>query len=398
MLAVSAQTLTIFIFILYSSLATIEGDRFVLKIFKTLIILICLFGFTNTQSNDDNTNQILSAYENILIELQEKYHLPSISVAVISNKRVIYSNGFGYADIERKIAATDTTPYRIASITKPIASTIILKLVESGKLQLDCKLKDCWPDYFNYFNYLEQQIKEKAPQLKLLINNYHYDKGNITLRQQLSHTSEGIPGKKFKYSGFLYSQLSNLVDKVSDKGFYSSVKEDIILNLNMTNSLPQQSDSWRPYVIKNLAKPYFKKKKNKLVLGNYPNPDLGAGAGIISTVLDLAKFDVALDSGELISTEMKELAFTPTKLNNGEECPYGLGWFVGKYKNHKIVYHTGWQPKSFSGLYLKVIDKDLTLMLLANSEDLIAPFMRKLAAGQIEASPFAKGFLDLMLK
>ena len=108
-----------------------------LNIFKTIIILTCLFGFISAQSNDDNTNQILTAYENILIELQQEYHLPSISVSIISNKKIIYSNGFGYADIERKIAATDTTPYRIASITKPIASTIILKLVENSKLQLD---------------------------------------------------------------------------------------------------------------------------------------------------------------------------------------------------------------------------------------------------------------------
>ena len=369
-----------------------------LNIFKTIIILTCLFGFISAQSNDDNTNQILTAYENILIELQQEYHLPSISVSIISNKKIIYSNGFGYADIERKIAATDTTPYRIASITKPIASTIILKLVENSKLQLDGKLKDYWPDYFNYFNTLKNEIRDKAPQYIGLIDNYHYERGDITLRQQLSHISEGIPGENFKYSGFLYSQLSNLVDIVSDKDFYSSVKEDIILNLNMNNSLPQQSDTWRPYIIKNLAKPYFKNNKNELVLGNYPKPDLGAGAGIVASVLDLAKFDIALDSDKLISTEMKELAFTPTKLNNGKKIPYGLGWFVGKYINYKIVYHTGWQPLSFSGLYLKVIDKDLTLILLANSEDLIAPFMNGLGTGQINASPFAKGFLDLILK
>ncbi len=368
------------------------------NIFKAVIIFTCLFGFINAQSKDDTTNQILADYENTLIELQKEYRLPSISVAIILNQKVIYSNSFGYADIENKIVATDTTPYRIASITKPVASTIILKLVETGKLKLDGKLKDYWPDYFNHFNILKNQISEKAPQYLGLIDNYHFERGDITLRHQLSHTSEGIPGENFKYSGFLYSELSNLVDKVSDKDFYSSVKEDIILNLNMNNSLPQQSDTWRPHVIKNLAKPYFKNNKNELVLGNYPKPNLGAGAGIVASVLDLAKFDIALDNGKLISNEMKELAFTQTKLNDGTKIPYGLGWFIGTYKNYKIVYHTGWQPLSFSGLYLKVIDKDLTLILLANSEDLIAPFMNELGKGQIIASPFAKEFLDLILK
>jgi CubicO group peptidase (beta-lactamase class C family) len=369
-----------------------------LNIFKTIIILICLVGLLCAQSNDDDMNRVFTDYENLIIDLQEKYHLPSISIAIVSNEKIIYSNGFGYADIERKTAATETTPYRIASITKPIASTIILKLVEDGKLMLDGKLKDYWPDYFNHFNNLKNLITEKAPQYISLIDNYDFEKGDITLRQQLSHTSEGIPGENFKYSGFLYSELSNLVDVVSDKDFYTSVKEDIILNLNMNNSLPQQSDTWRPSVINNLAKPYFKNNKNEFVLGDYPKPDLGAGAGIISSVLDLAKFDIALDGDKLISPEMKELAFTPTKLNDGREIPYGLGWFIGKYKNHKIVYHTGWQPLSFSGLYLKVTDRNMTLILLANSEDLIAPFMQGLGSGQINASPFAKGFLDLILK
>ena len=367
-------------------------------IFKTLVAFTFLFGFIKAQAKNGEIRQIIPVYEKILIELQEEYYLPSISVAIISNKKVIYSNAIGYADIERKIVATDTTPYRIASITKPIASTIILKLVENGKLQLDGKLKDYWPNYINYFDNIKNMIKEQMPQYIGLIENYHFENGNITLRQQLSHTSEGIPGNNFKYSGFLYSELSNLVDFVSDKDFYSSVKEDIIIKLNMINSLPRQSDTWRPHVIQNLAKPYFKKENGELVLGNYPKQNLGAGAGIVSTVLDLAKFDIALDSNKLISPEMKQLAFTPTILNSGKDCPYGLGWFVGEYKKHKVVFHTGWQPLSYSGLYMKVVDKNLTLILLANSEDLIAPFMNGLESGHIFESPFAEGFLDLVLK
>ena len=152
--------------------------------FRMLImtmILYFLFGCTNTPLSDDDMNKILIDYENKLIQLQKEFQIPSISVAIVSNKQIIYSKGLGYADIERKIAATDSTPYRI-----------------------------------------------------------------------------------------------------------------------------------------------------------------------VSTVLDLAKFDIALDNNELISNEMKELAFTPTKLNDGTEIPYGLGWFVGKYKDHRIVYHTGWQPSSSS--------------------------------------------------
>jgi len=368
-----------------------------LNILKLLILTTILLTLTTVFAYDGYTDQrITETYEKILIELMQKYKLPALSVAILAHQQVIYANGFGFADMESKIVATDTTPYRIASVTKPIASVIILKLVANGLLQLDGKLKDYWPDYVDYFDTQKKLINEKAPQFIGLIEDYHYERGDITLRQQLSHTSEGIPGEKFKYSGYLYSQLSELVDKISDRNFHTLVKEDIILNLAMDHSLPQQSDTWRPAVSKILAKPYYRDGTGKLVPGEYPKPDLGAGAGIVSCVSDLAKFDIALDKNLLISGEMKSLAFAPTKLNDGTEAPYGLGWFIGSYKDHKIVYHTGWQPKAFSALYLKVPGQDYSLILLANSEDLIAPFMDQLGAGQIAGCPFAKYFLDLL--
>jgi len=365
--------------------------------FIFILMFLSLILSISVLSQDNDILIKLKRYEGEIIRLRKEYQLPSISVSILANQEIVYSEAFGYSDMENQTAATDSTPYRIASVTKPIASTIILRLVENGDLDLDGNIKDYWKDHYSYFEGKKNWIEENAPQLISIIENYHYERENITLRHHLTHTSEGTPGENFKYNGFLYSTLSKLVDIVSERDFYTLVKEDIILNLNMRNSLPQQTDKWRPDVLERLAKPYYKNEKGELVLGEYPPPNLGAGAGIISTVLDLATFDIALDNDKLISSESKKLAFTPAKLNNGESIPYGLGWFVGKYENHKVVYHTGWQPASFSALYLKVIDKDLTLILLANSEDLIAPFMQELGAGQVEASPFAKEFLDLFL-
>ncbi len=367
-----------------------------LNTLKLLFLTAIILSLTRVLADEQDEHRIIKTYEKILVDLMQSYRLPSLSVAILAHQQVIYANGFGYADLEGGIVATDTTAYRIASVTKPIASVIILRLVQDGLLQLDGKLKDYWPDYFNYFDTQKKLISEKAPQFIGLIEDYHFERGDITLRQQLSHTSEGIPGDKFEYSGYLYSQLSDLVDKISERNFYTLVKEDIILSLGMDHSLPQQTDTWRPSVIGNLAKPYYRDETGKLIQGRYPQPDLGAGAGIVSCVSDLAKFDIALDRNILISGEMKALAFTPAKLNDGTEAPYGLGWFIGSYKAHKIVYHTGWQPKAFSALYLKVMEPDYSLILLANSEDLIAPHMDQLGAGKVAGCPFAKYFLDLL--
>ena len=353
--------------------------------------------FLSCQSTKKTNHRDLAAFEKSLVKLQNQYHLPSLSVAIVSHQKIIYSKGFGFADRENQVAATDTTPSRIASITKPFAASIILNLVEKGKLQLDDRLNEQWPGYTDHFREMENMIREKAPQYLGLIEDYHYDTEDITLRHQLSHTAEGHPGDRFKYSGFLYSELSGLVDAVGKNDFYHSVKEEIILRLQMDRSLPQQADTWRPTVIRDLAKPYYRNEAGEFRLADYPKPNLGAGAGIVSTVTDLAKFDIALDQDRVVSPKMKKMMFTPTLLNNGEPCQYGLGWFIGDYHGHQVVYHTGWQPRSFSGLYLKVPDRELTLILLANSEDLIALFMNGLGEGEIEASPFAQMFLEFMV-
>ncbi len=366
---------------------TIGKQKMILKKYFLTLFLLLLIG-CNKQLTDFNS------FEEKLISFTNVNNIPSISVAVISEGEIIYSNGIGYADIENKITATDSTPYRIASITKPIASSIILNLVESGILSLDEQLVNSWPNYISHFKELESIIFDKYPSFRNLIENYNFQDANITLRHQLSHTSERTPGESFRYSGFLYSQLSNLVDNTSEKNFHTLVNESIIEKLKMNRSLPQQNDAWKPDVIKSLAKPYYKNDSNNLILGNYPNPDLGAGAGIVSTVLDLAKFDIALDNNEILPPSMKKLAFTPTKLNNGNLAPYGLGWFIGEYKGNTIVYHTGVQPSAYSGIYVKIPVKELSLIILTNSEDFVNPYMVELGNGNIGAQPVVKMFLD----
>src|SRR5688572_26930471 len=62
---------------------------------------------------------------------------PGLSAALVSDRRVVWSHGFGLADIEQRVATTTATVYRIASISKPITAVAVLQLVEAGKLDVD---------------------------------------------------------------------------------------------------------------------------------------------------------------------------------------------------------------------------------------------------------------------
>ncbi len=160
----------------------------------------------------------------------------------------------------------------------------------------------------------------------------------------------------------------------------------------MTRTVPSINNNIRQQVLADRAKYYKMGFGGDFVPSSYP-VKLSSSAGMISTVIDLAKFDVAMDQNLIVSEATKVLMFTPNISNSGKPLPYGLGWFVQNHKGKKLVWHYGWAPKAYSSLILKVPEEEVTLILLANSDGASAPF--RLGAGDVLRSPFAVAFLNL---
>jgi hypothetical protein len=140
---------------------------------------------------------------------------------------------------------------------------------------------------------------------------------------------------------------------------------------------------------KQLAKPYTLYGYDEMILSPYPPKKITASSGLLSTAVDLIKYDIALDRQQLVSATSLQKAWTPYLLANGSESPYGLGWFVQKYQGHKFVWHYG-QWQTYSALYIKVPQKKLTLIMLASSDGLSKPFA--LGNGNLFNSAFALAF------
>lgn len=362
----------------------------ILFIALVLVLNSCKFENKKTISKKQ-----IKEYEKQLLVLQKEFSIPGLSVGISSNDSLVYANGFGFADLENQIKVIPTTPFRIASVTKTITSTVLMKLVEDGKIDLNWKIKEYYPDYLGSCKRILGYFNEDKPEYAFLLNKYQPNRNDITLRHHLSHTAEKTPGDNYKYNGFLFGMLSDVLETVMQSKIDSLVDKMIIKKLNLKNSLASQSDTTKPNIIKSLAKPYVIKSKGDYELGEYPDPVLNASAGIISSVTDLMKFDNAMNQNLLVKEKTKKEQFRPFVLNNGNSSPYGLGWFTQKYKGFTLVWHNGWQPNAYSALYLKVLEKNLTLILLANSEGLSEPF--ELDKGNVLSSEFAKSFLDLVI-
>ena len=144
-----------------------------------------------------------------------------------------------------------------------------------------------------------------------------------------------------------------------------------------------------------LAKPY-RLQGTETVRGLYPSRGISAAAGLVSNVLDLAKYDQAIDGHTLVRAETQERAWTPASTPEGKELPYGLGWFVQSHEGTRLVWHYGYSPESFSSLYVKQPERRIALIVLANSDGLSAPFV--LGAGDVTRSPLANSFLRIFLR
>jgi len=333
-------------------------------------------------ADDAKRKRRLENLDKSMEDLRAVLKIPGISAAVVKEQKIIWLKGFGLADVENNLPATPQTPYRIASLTKTFASTLLMQLVEQGKLHLD------------------------DPMSKYAT---HYKDDKVKVRHVLSHTSEGTPGTRYAYNGNLFARLDAVVEKASGKPFRQLLAENILEKIGMTDSVPGQDamsqkallTAMGPTVEKRyeatlarIAKPYTLYGKDELVLTGYPFRQISSSAGLVSTVTDLAKFDAALDGHVFIKKETQALAWTPMTANDGKALPYGLGWFVQEYQGLKLYWHYGqwWQ---FSALILKVPDRNLTLLLLANSDGLSTPF--GLGGGNVLNSPFASTFLRLFV-
>ncbi len=354
---------------------------------------------------------LIQTFEQELERLREELNIPGMSVAVVHDQEVVLARGFGYADIENEIAATESTAYEIASLTKPFAAAVIMQLVEAGQLDLDAEMADILQDvaftfpppaagtidgYANLCQTILELSKATsgpfAP-MAFLFQDYHCDTEPITVRHHLTHTAQEVPGENYRYNGFLYGLLSWVVEKATGQAFDELLVERIIAPLEMTNTIPSWSNDRRQQLLAEMAKPYQTDEAGNIVLSDYqPNGYVNAAAGMISTVLDLAKFDVAMDRNLIVSEKSKGAMFTPTLSNSGQPLPYGMGWFVQEEQGAQLIWHYGWE-QAYSSLILKVPEAELTLILLANSDGASAPF--NLGAGNVLKSPFAVTFINL---
>jgi CubicO group peptidase (beta-lactamase class C family) len=310
-----------------------------------------------------------------------------------SNGEVNFKKSFGYANFENKILNTDSTLFPLASISKTFTSVAVLQLKEKGKLKLDDPFIKYFPDFPFATITIRQLLSHTSglPDMEAVLDslvNKMPDKifTNADLLPALKiyaahHSLLFQPGENWRYSNVGFQLLAILVEKISKESFAMYVRKHILQPAGMKNSYvqthllqTQESNRTVNYRYNN----HFEMRLQKMDTlkdwkeWTYNLTGLYGSNNVVSNTIDLLNYDKALYSGKLLKQASLDEAFTPTKLNNGENnkavagTSCGLGWFIfTDTSNGKIVWHSGSNP-GVTTLFVRNISKKQTYIILQN--------------------------------
>jgi len=306
-------------------------------------------------------------------------HIPGLSLAVVRDGKVVRAQGYGWANLELRVPATPETVYIIHSVSKQFVVAAAMQLVEQGKLGLDDPASKYLPDIPAAWKDVRiWHLLSHTSGIKDYLNDVDLDLPDGATMVDKMHAVAELPmnfqpGEKWKYNNTGFLMMALIIQKLTGRTTQEYLKENIWGPLGMASARA----SSRTAIIPNRAS-YYLWRTDYWENGEFPytSEQIGAG-GMMTNVLDLAKWDASLYTNKILTQASRDRMFTPVTLNDGSKAPYGLGFFVKDYNGHRMVWHygsTGYLRANIS----RFVDDRLTVIVLANGG---APKINDIAQG-----------------
>lgn len=337
--------------------------------FTLAIFLYSIAGVSLAQHKGlSPTPETVKKVENYLAKLDKIGYSGSVLIAL--NGKPVISRGFGYSDVERKLKNSPNTIFDVGSITKQFTAAAILKLEMQGKLSTEDNIS-------KYF--------QTTPLDKSNITIHHLLRHSSGLRGEVGGDYEKITeaefvakvlssplrfpvGTRFSYSNVGYSLLALIVEKVSGQSYEQYLYENLwkIAGMEITGYT-------RPNFDKNLIAVGYRMEKRwgkpteKEWDKDAPYLHLKGNGGILSTTGDLFKWDQALLTDKILSSEAKQKYYHPAlREDETGNSIYAYGWDVMKTdRNTRRVWHNG-SNNVFYADFHRFIDEGVAIILMTN--------------------------------
>jgi len=334
---------------------------------------------TKTQISFDK--RFIKVRTRIIREVSEG-NVPSLSIAVAKNGKVIWEEAFGWANKEKKIKATPHTMYSLASITKPFTATGLMVLVKRGLIDLDDPVNDYLGDLKltayegNAKDATVKRVLNHTSGLTEYFNNFFEDEPYCCTSIDETIRRYGFlitpPGEIGQYSNLGYGIIGYIISKISKKSYAQFMREEVFLPLNLFHTSVKISKGKEKYA----AIPYDRR--------GFPIPSFvsatQANQDIYSSSHDLIRFgmfnlkDHLPDQKQILNDkdiQKMHSEWDPNAMYRDDF--YGLGWIIDEeWNGYHVVYHHGGGAGSNTTLFL-IPSEDLAVAVLCNANSMI-PF------------------------
>ena len=257
-------------------------------------------------------------------------NLPGLSIAVAVKGKLVWAEGFGWADVASQTPVTPATRFRLGSVSKSITSAAVGLLIERGLIDLDTPVQRYVPSY--------PEKKWPVTTRHLMAHAVGFREHGSMSRRHCSDVLEALPifaedpllfepGTAYRYSTYGWILVTATIQSVAGRPFHSFMQKEIFTPLGMGSTVPDGP------AVPDRATFYFPRMNEDPRFGHQPAPAAdyscygGAGA-FVSTAADLARFGAAMMRGDFLEAETVQVLQTPFQLKNGQTTEYALGWHV----------------------------------------------------------------------
>jgi len=330
-------------------------------------IFLLVFAVSGLSAHGD-TNSDACANDSIEAKvggLAIQKHIPGIAVAVAREGRVIYSFGYGRANLEDDVPVSpEHSRFRVGSISKAFTAFALVNLADRGQLDLDVPIQTYVPAFPNAQPGVT--LRRLAGHLagirgynsqNELASTIDYPTVESSLAVFAHDPLVATPGEKFVYSAYGYTLISAAIESGVHTDFLSYMSESVFNRLGLSETVPD-----RPEKIVPGRTGFYYLDGDELRNGPPINSSYKwAGAGFLSSATDLARFGMAHFDPKILSPAARSLLWTSQRTNSGESTGYGMGWFIGP----NWVQHSGGTVGG-SGLLRIYPEEELIVVILAN--------------------------------
>ena len=335
------------------------------------------------------TEQIAQA-QGLVAALMAERGIPGVSVAVGLNDRIIWSQGFGYANVEHGIPVTPLTRFRSGSVAKPITAAAAALLYEKGKLDWDAPVQKYIPSFPDKGVPITARmlaghlsgIRHYPLEANEFFNSKPY--ANLIDALEIFQNDPLLfkPGTKYSYSSYGINLLGAMIQVAAGTDFLTLLQATVFEPLGMRSTSGDYGDKITPFRTsfyeRTGAKPSYHTRQSSWgtgergVLLNAPytdNSNKYPSGGLVTTPEDLVRFGSAHLGSGFLKAETLKLLFTPQRTANGEETTVGIVWQVRRDQQGRRTYsHTG-SSVGGNSILLLYPDEKLVVAIQSNLTD-----------------------------